>query len=41
MISTMNEHLDIIHAVQMRDQAAAEREIVKHIENARVRALSN
>jgi DNA-binding GntR family transcriptional regulator len=41
VISTMNEHLDIIHAVQMRDQAAAEREIVKHIENARVRALSN
>ena len=41
VISTMNEHLDIIHAVQMRDQAAAEREIVKHIENARFRALSN
>jgi DNA-binding GntR family transcriptional regulator len=41
VVSTMNEHLDIIHAVQMRDQAAAEREIVKHIENARFRALSN
>ena len=41
VISTMNEHLDIIHAVQLRDPSAAEREIVKHIENARLRVLGN
>jgi DNA-binding GntR family transcriptional regulator len=41
VISTMKEHLDIIHAVQLRDPAAAEKEIVKHIENARFRALTN
>ena len=41
VISTMNEHLDIIYAVQLRDQDAAKRAIVKHIENARSRALNN
>jgi DNA-binding GntR family transcriptional regulator len=41
VISTMREHLDIINAVQLRDPAAAEREIVKHIEKARLRALTN
>ena len=41
VISTMREHLDIINAVQLRNPAAAEREIVKHIEKARLRALTN
>ena len=41
VISTMNEHLDIINAIQLRDPAAAERAMVKHIENARFRALNN
>ena len=41
VISTMKEHLDIINAVQLRNPAAAEREIVKHIEKARLRALTN
>jgi len=41
VISTMKEHLDIINAVQLRNPAEAEIKIVKHIENARLRALSN
>ncbi|MDA9989906.1 GntR family transcriptional regulator [Paracoccaceae bacterium] len=41
VVSTMNEHLDIISAVQLRDQDAAERALIKHIENARSRAVNN
>jgi DNA-binding GntR family transcriptional regulator len=41
VVSTMKEHLDIIYAVQSRDQAAAKRAVVKHIENARSRVLGN
>ena len=41
VVSTMNEHLDIIYAVQLRDQDAAERALIKHIENARTRAVNN
>lgn len=41
VISTMKEHLDIINAVQLRNPAEAEIKIVKHIKNARFRALSN
>ena len=41
VISTMNEHLDIINAVQLRNLAEAEIKIVKHIKNAQFRALSN
>jgi DNA-binding GntR family transcriptional regulator len=41
VISTMKEHLDIINAVQLRNSAEAEINIVGHIKNARFRALSN
>ena len=41
VVATMNEHLDIINAIQLRKQTAAETAMTRHIQNARSRALNN